>query len=248
MKYALKVFFRNFIAWKKLGWAILINALDPLVFLLAFGFGLGKLIGNVDGIPYIQYIAPAMVAIASLYGSFFETTYNAYVRMYYDKLYHAFASTKVNLEDIVLGEILWGAFRGQIYALLVLIVLVGFSIMDIGEVIILFLLTLPISFLFSSFGMFLSAIVPSITFFDYIYFVYISPMMLFSESYFPLKTLPPVFSIISPIVFPLFHGIKLMRTFLIKEQIEIPSFLTLIMLGTIYSLLAIKLMFNRIIR
>ncbi len=247
-KYVWKVFYRNLLAWWKLGWAILINALDPLIFLAAFGLGLGKLIGEVDGIPYIQFIAPAMVAIAALYGALFETTYNAFVRMYYDHLYEAYMATRVNLSEIVLGEIAWGTFRGTVYALLVILVLMGFRIVSVYHGFIMLLLSIPVAFTFSAMGMLMSALVPSITFFDYIYFVYISPMMLFSETYFPIDILPRFFQAMVPILFPLYHGVHAIRSLQLDYQLAVFPVLLMVISGVLLSGLAVRFMERRIIK
>ncbi len=246
--YAWKVFYRNLRAWWKLGWAIIINALDPLIFLAAFGLGLGKLIGQVDGMPYLDYIAPAMVAIAALYGSFFETTYNAFVRMYYDRLYEAYLSTRVNLEELVIGEIAWGTFRGSVYALLVIIVLMAFQIISPPDGLVMLVLSIPVALNFSALGLLMSGVVPSITFFDYIYFVYISPMMLFSETYFPLKVLPDFLRPMVPIAFPLYHGVRTMRQFLMNGEIPLLHITPVLLSAIALTILSIMLMRRRLIK
>ena len=247
-EYSWKIFYRNLVAWWKLGWAIVVNALDPLILLAAFGFGLGKLIGEVDGIPYVQYIAPAMVSIAALYGSLFETTYNSYVRMYYDHLYEAYISTRVNLEDLVVGEIAWGTFRGMVYALLVIIVLTLAGILSPLQGFILLLLSIPVALVFSAMGMLLTSTVPSITFFDYIYFVYISPMMLFSGTYFPLDVLPGFLQAIIPFIFPLYHGVHMLRGFQMTGNVEFFSPGILLLTSSILTHLSIVFMRRRIIK
>ncbi len=247
-RYAWKIFYRNLTAWWKLGWAIIVNALDPLILLAAFGFGLGKLIGEVNGVPYVQYIAPAMVSIAALYGSLFETTYNSYVRMYYDHLYEAYISTKVNLEDLVAGEIAWGTFRGMVYALLVIIVLVLFGITSPLQGFIMLLLSIPVALVFSAMGMLLTSTVPSITFFDYIYFVYISPMMLFSETYFPLDLLPGFLRPIIPLIFPLYHGVRMLREFQMTGRVETLSLSILVITAVALTHFSIVFMRRRIIK
>ena len=87
--------------------------LEPLLYILAFGYGLSVLVGDVgwrgEAVPYVAFIAPALLCIAMMYNSFFETTYGSFVRMYYQKTFDAMLATPLFLEDIIAGEIVWGA-------------------------------------------------------------------------------------------------------------------------------------------
>ncbi len=96
------------------------HCLEPILYLLAFGFGLGGFIPSIQGQPYINFIAPALVAIAVMNGSFFECTFASFVRMYFQKTFDAIVATPVSVEEVVAGELLWGATRATINATIVL--------------------------------------------------------------------------------------------------------------------------------
>ncbi len=81
---------------------------DALLYLFAIGMGLGTYIKEVDGIPYINFIAPAILAISVMNSAFFECTYGSYVRMYYQKSFDAMIATPLSIEDVIAGELLWG--------------------------------------------------------------------------------------------------------------------------------------------
>lgn len=83
-------------------------SLEPLLYLIAMGFGLGTYAGNIEGIPYAMFIAPALIFI-SMMNSFFECTYGSFVRMYYQKTFDAIIATPLNIEEVILREILWGS-------------------------------------------------------------------------------------------------------------------------------------------
>ena len=104
------------------------SLLEPILYLVAFGFGLGGFIPDIQGQPYINFIAPALVAIAIMNGSFFECTFASFVRMYFQKTFDAIVATPVSVEEVVAGELLWGATRATINATIVLavIALAGF--------------------------------------------------------------------------------------------------------------------------
>ena len=113
---ALRVWQRNFSVYQKT-WkiAFLPPLLEPLLYILAFGLGLAVMVGEMSiagrPIAYTTFIAPALIAVSIMYNAFFETTYNSFVRMYYQKTYDALLATPLNLEEIILGEMLWAATK-----------------------------------------------------------------------------------------------------------------------------------------
>jgi lipooligosaccharide transport system permease protein len=82
------------------------SLLEPILYLLAFGYGLGGFIPSIRGQSYISFIAPALVAISIMNGSFFECTFASFVRMYFQKTFDAIVATPVSVEEVVAGELL----------------------------------------------------------------------------------------------------------------------------------------------
>ena len=144
--------------------------LEPILYLTAFGLGLGALIGGgaISGYSsYIQYIAPGLVAIAVMYGSFFECTYASFVRMYFQKTFDAIIATPMNLDEVIAGELLWGATRATINASIVLCVVAAFGLISSP----LFILV-PVLAFFGVLirilsGMCFTALAPNIDFFNF---------------------------------------------------------------------------------
>ena len=211
----LRVWQRNMTVYKKV-WKInfLPPILEPLFYLFAFGAGLGALVGSIiyegNAVSYIGYIAPALIAVNMMYNSFFENTYASFVRMYYQKTFDAMLATPLSLEDIITGEIVWGATKSSIATALMLVVISFFGIIHFPHA----LLLLPLAFVggmaFSSVGMFFTAIMPSIDSFNLPIFLFITPMFLFSGTFFPLENLP-LWAQNAALVFPLTHLVKMCR-------------------------------------
>ena len=95
--------------------------LEPIFYLLGFGLGLGAFVSqNIPGGSLIKFIAPGLVSMSIMYSSFFECTYGSFVRMYFQKTFDAIIATPINIEEVIAGELLWGATRSLISGTLVL--------------------------------------------------------------------------------------------------------------------------------
>ena len=128
---AFKVWQRNKDAWLKFYKASMVgNLAEPILFLVAFGLGLGKFIRNVEGVPYIQFIAPGLVIAAAMNAASFECTFGSFTRMSTQKSYDAIIVTPVNIDEVAAGDILWGATKGFISAVVMLPVLIAFGLMS----------------------------------------------------------------------------------------------------------------------
>lgn len=183
---------------------------EPFLYLLAIGYGLGALVGTVGDIPYVQFIAPAIITITMMQSAFFETTYSSYVRMYYQKTWDAVVATPLSHDDILLGEVLWAALRATINATLMTVVVAGFGLLSWPTA----LWIPPIAFLvgmvFGGIGLFVTAKVPRIDAFSYAMYLFITPMFLFSGTFFPLSQLPEAARWVA-YALPLTHAVNLVR-------------------------------------
>lgn len=223
--------------------------IEPVLYLLALGFGLGTYIETVDGIPYPVFIAPALVSISVMYSSFFECTYSSFVRMYYQKTFDAIIATPVSIDEVIAGEMLWGATRGMIYATLMLPVLLIFGVVAMPSSLLLIPFAFLAGLLFAAIGMCFTAITPGIDALNYPSFLFITPMFLFSGTFFPLDLLP------EPIQYFAFAALPLTHVVSINRAITLPAFsltnlfsLAWIAVATVlFFLLAIRLMRRRLI-
>ncbi len=191
---------------------------EPILYLFALGFGLGGFVQNIGG-SYVQFLAPALVAIAVMTGSFFECTYSSFVRMYFQKTFDAIIATPVSVEEVIAGEILWGATRATINASVVLGVVLA-AMLALGLPFSpLFLLMIPLAFvgglMFAGIAMCFTAVAPNIDFFNYPSFLLVTPMTFLSNTFFPLSSLPEVGQYAVLAVLPLTHVVNITRTLVI---------------------------------
>jgi len=169
--------------------------LEPILYLVAMGLGFGALIQadivyGGKSLEYIKFLAPGLVAISIMYGAFFECTYSSFVRMYYQKTFDAILATPLSLEDIIAGEILWGATKSFINATIVLGVIAAFGYAELPGLLLIPLIAFVGGLMFASLAMLFTALVPNMDSFNYPFFLLITPMFLFSGTFFPLSVLP----------------------------------------------------------
>jgi lipooligosaccharide transport system permease protein len=226
------------------------SLLEPILYLLALGLGLGGFVQSINGESYIQFIAPALVAVSMMYSSFYECTYASYVRMYFQKTFDAIIATPITIEEVITGEIMWGATKSLINSSIVLMVILVFGLIPSP----LFLLIPPVSFLvgllFSSIAMCFTAITPNIDAFNYPSFLFITPMFLLSGTFFPLTTLPEILQIIAQIFLPLTNAVNVTRSLALGNiQFSMITNLAWMFIVTpIFFVLAINLMKKRLIK
>jgi lipooligosaccharide transport system permease protein len=200
--------------------------LEPVLYLLAFGFGLGALMGG-NSIPgfsgsYTQFIAPALIAISVMYGAFFECTYASFVRMYFQKTFDAIIATPVSVEEVIAGELLWGATRATINGTIVLGVVAAFGLITSPLVLLIPVVAFFGGLLFSAIAMCFTALAPNIDFFNFPAFLYITPMFLLSGTFIPLPG--AILQGISLAVFPLSHVGNLMRVLMFGQVSSLAGF------------------------
>jgi len=187
------------------------SVLEPILYLVALGFGLGTLVTTINGAPYISFIAPALIAISVMTGSFFECTYASFVRMYYQKTFDAIIATPVSVEEVIGGELLWGATRATINSTIVLAVVAAFGLVSSPLFPLIVLLSFVGGLMFASIAMCFTAIAPNIDFFNYPSFLLITPMFLLSGTFFPLSQLPQAAQVAALAFLPLTHVTNIAR-------------------------------------
>jgi lipooligosaccharide transport system permease protein len=223
--------------------------LEPILYLLALGFGLGFFLKEIEGISYTRFIAPALFSITTMYASFFECTYASYVRMYYQKTFDAIIATPVNIEEVVAGEMLSGATKSFINGAIVLGVIAVFGLVDFRYVLLLLPFGFIVGLLFAALGMICTAIVPSIDSFNYPVFLFITPMFLFSGTFFPMSILPSGIRVLAYGTLPLTHVVKISRglTLGVPDLSLVLSLLWIVVVAVVAFVLAINLMRRRLI-
>lgn len=244
------VWLRNMLVFRK---NIRVNSLppfiEPLLYLGAIGFGIGTYVGEVDGLSFVRFISPAILAASVMNASFFECAYGTYVRMYYQKSFDAIMATPVNLQEIIVGEILWGATRGFISACSILIILTILGLADMPGSLLILPLAFFSGFLFAAIAACFSSVTPSIDALSYPSLLYIAPMFLFSGTFFPLSLLPEPLQIFALVALPLTHVVMISRGIMVGSSVPLwPVHVLWILAGIIIAtIVAVRLFERRLI-
>ncbi len=218
------VWLRYFAVFRKsIAYSIVTTFAEPLLYLVTFGLGVGTLVGMMDvqgvKVHYRSFVFAGVLAQTVLFQGFFGAAYGSFVRMYYQKIFHAMATTPITLSEVLWGELLWDASNATFAAFAVLVIgyVTGqFNIVGC-------LLALPLSFLcclmFSGLGLWVAAWSTTIDQIAYPQFLIVFPMFLFCGVFFPLETLPKILQWIAWFL-PLTPVTKLARTLLLGFPLD----------------------------
>jgi lipooligosaccharide transport system permease protein len=187
----LPVWRRNVRVWRKLaGPALVGNLGEPLLYLTAFGYGLGRLIGEVQGIPYAAFLASGIVCSSAMNTSTFEGLYSAYTRMAVQQTWVGMLATPVGVEDILVGEIVWAGHKTLISAGAVLLVAALPGLVHSWHALLVLVIVFLIGACFGAMALVVTSLASSYDFFLQYFTLVVTPMFLLSGVFFLLEQMP----------------------------------------------------------
>jgi lipooligosaccharide transport system permease protein len=210
--HTLAVCWRQYLVWRRIIWPSLsTNVANPVLFLFAFGFGLGAVIDDMGGLDYLAYVVPGMMAYSAMFSASFETTIGSFARFNMQKTWDAVLATPVSLMELLLGEALWAACKALISASCVLVVgaLWG-GVGSLPGALLSLPLILLAGFSFAACGLAATAYAKSWEFFSYFFTFWVTPMFVFSGVFFGVDRFPDV---VEPLawILPMTHLIEVVR-------------------------------------
>jgi len=193
------VFLRNMMVWRKLAIPSLVgNIAEPLMWLVAFGYGLGALVGEVSvggagaqiKVPYILFLASGSICMSAMNAASFEALYSAFSRMHVQKTWDGIMNAPVALDDVVLAEMLWAAFKALFSITAILGVMLALGISHSPKLLLAWPILLGVGITFSSIALIFNALAKGYDFFTYYFTLFLTPMMFLSGVFFPRGQLP----------------------------------------------------------
>ena len=202
---------RHLLVWRKLAiTSILGNLADPMLYMLGLGYGLGGLLPQVNGTPYITFLAAGTVCYSTMNSATFEALYSGFSRMQVQRTWEAILNAPISLDDIVLAETLWAASKSFLSGMAILVIIWALGLSHSLLTLWIIPLTVLIGLTFGSLGLVMTTLSPSYDFFLYYFTLAITPMVLLCGVFFPVSQLPPFLQNVSAAL-PLTHAIDLAR-------------------------------------
>ncbi len=189
------VFLRNLLVWKKLAVSSLVgNIAEPLIWLVAFGYGMGALVGQVtlNGQPvsYMLFLASGSICMSAMNAASFEALYSAFSRMQVQKTWDGIMNAPVGLDDIVFAETLWAAFKALFTVSVIMVVMLLLGISHEWTLLLAWPVLLLVGINFACIAMIFTALAKGYEFFTYYFTLFLTPMMFLSGVFFPREQLP----------------------------------------------------------
>jgi len=213
------VFLRNLLVWRKLAIPSLVgNIAEPLISLVAFGYGMGAMVGQVtvqtpDGptaVPYILFLASGSICMSAMNAASFEALYSAFSRMHVQKTWDGIMNAPVGLDDIVFAEMIWAAFKALFTITAIMGVMLGLGITHSPKLLLAWPILFGVGITFSCMALVFNALANGYEFFTYYFTLFLTPVMFMSGVFFPLEQLPPLMRVVSDWL-PLSNAVALVR-------------------------------------
>jgi lipooligosaccharide transport system permease protein len=210
------------------------NIAEPLMWLVAFGYGMGALIGQVElggeKVPYILFLASGSICMSAMNAATFEALYSAFSRMHVQKTWDGIMNAPVRLDDVVLAEMLWAAFKALFTVTAILGVMLVLGISHSWKLLVAWPVLLGVGITFSCMALIFNALAKGYDFFTYYFTLFLTPMMFLSGIFFPREQLPDFVRVIADWL-PLSVAVDLVRPMFMDRWPDEPWRLVLVLAG-----------------
>ncbi len=217
---AIAVWRRNMLVWRKLSIpALLGNFGEPLLYLLALGYGLGSFVGTIQGVSYIAFLASGIVCSSAMNTATFEGLYSAYTRMTLQQTWAGMLVAPLNVDDVVLGEIVWAGTKSLISCAPILVIAALLGLVHDWSALWVLPIVLLTGICFGAMALVVTSLARSYDFFLYYFTLIVTPMFLFSGVFFPLDGMPRLVQQGAQLL-PLTHAVQIVRPLINGQPID----------------------------
>ena len=235
--------FRTF--WKATTFS---SVLEPTIYLLAFGLGLGStIVAGVDGLDYVEFVGTGMVATAVIFSSALPAMFGTFVKHRFQRTYDAILAAPVDVEELVTAEMLWIGLRSGFYGCFPLLVSFAFGLDPTWGMLLVPIFCFVTALGFAAFGIAVAGTVAKIDQFNYVTTLVITPLFLVAGTFFPIDQLPEGFQVLANFN-PLYQLVELVRGAAFGfEAVDVLRLLGLMAFSTVMWRLAVRQMTRRLI-
>jgi len=211
---------RNQLVWRKLAIAsVLGNIADPLLYMVALGYGIGAFVPEVGGMKYIAFIGTGMVCQSAMFTSSFEAMYSAFSRMHVQRTWDAIINAPISLDDVLFAEWIWAASKAVMSTTAILLVIMTLGFGHSWHAVWILPLGFLVGLTFGALGLVMNALAPNYDFFTYFFTLVLTPGLLLSGVFFPVTQMPVALQAVANLL-PLKHAIDLARPLLMDAVPE----------------------------
>jgi lipooligosaccharide transport system permease protein len=222
---------RNFLVWRKLMLPSLIgNLADPLIYLVGPGFGLGSLVGTIDGRPYVTFLAGGMLCYSTLNSASAEALFSAFSRLKVQRTWEGILHAPMTIVDVVVGEWLWAGLKATLSGSAILLVMYLLRIVHGALPLLVLPVLLLVGLAFSGIALIVTSLAKSYDLFTYYFTLFVTPMGFVSGVFFPLHQLPRVAQQIAWLL-PLAHAASLARGITLGDPMPWPWLSALVLVA-----------------
>jgi lipooligosaccharide transport system permease protein len=224
------------------------SILEPIVYLLAFGVGLGAtLIEGVGGLSYVEFVGTGMVATAVIFSSALPAMFGTFVKERFQNTYDAILAAPVDPEELVTAEMLWIGIRAGFFGCFPLLIAMAFGLEAAWGMLLVPIFCFVTALGWAAFGISVAASVAKIDQFNYVTTLVITPLFLVAGTFFPIDQLPEGFQIAANIN-PLYQLVELVRAAAFGfEATDLLRFASLVVFAFALWRLAVSRMTKRLI-
>lgn len=194
-------------SWRSTTFAAVV---EPTLYLLCFGFGMGALVGTLAGYSYIDFLGTGIVAVSVMFQSMMPAVINTFIKRRFLHTYEGILAAPVDVREVVTGEALWLALRSGVYGCVPLLVAIAFGLRPGPGALLVPFIAFLAGFAFALFGIWISAVISSVRSMDYVFSGLFTPLFLVAGTFFPVTELPSWVQLLAS-ANPLYHAVELVR-------------------------------------
>ncbi len=229
---------RNLLVYKHAWMTIFSGFFEPLFYLFSIGIGLGHYVGEIGGVSYASYVAPALLASSAMNGALNDAMTNVFWKLRYMKVYDSVLSTPLGPTDVAVGETIWAQLRGVLYAVGFIVTIAALGLMHSWWAVLALPGAMVVGFSFAGIGIGASTFIRTWQDLDFVQIVQL-PMFLFSATFYPIAIYPPAIQWVVRFS-PLYHAVRLIRSLTLGHvgAYNLVDLAYLVVLGVLGMLLA----------
>lgn len=222
---------------------------EPLLFIFVMGLGIGSYINEMEGVPYLEFVAAGILGSAAILQATFECTYGTFFRMRIQNTFEGIISTPISAGEVGLAEVGWGATRGLVNSTLVLLILLVLGVLHHGQAVLIPLIMFLAAANFAALGILVTTNIAQMEYFRFYFAGFVLPSQFLCGTFFPISRFPEAVQVFAWIL-PFTSFVDITRS-LMLDRFSIwllPEAIWAVGTTVVFTELAVRSMHRRLVR